>query len=155
MGFSLHWLLFLWSAGFSSCSVKTQWLGHTGLAGPQHVESSGPGIEPVFPALTHRFLVTVPPMKSMCFSCFVFYKHHWASPGDCGKGRVWDPIPDLRLCVSTKSPADSGPRDLPQEGICLPFYQVCYIRGKETWSRNGGLPGGGDPGVNPQGSSRS
>ena len=45
VSFSLWWLPLLWStgsryAGFSSCSMGTQQLWHTGLDVPQHVESS-------------------------------------------------------------------------------------------------------------------
>ena len=36
---------------------------HTGLVALRHVESSGPGIEPVSPALAGRFLSTAPPQK--------------------------------------------------------------------------------------------
>ena len=44
-GFSLRWLLFLWStgsrrSGFSSCSSKAQWLRHIGLVALGRVESS-------------------------------------------------------------------------------------------------------------------
>ena len=39
-----------------------------GLSGPATVESSGPGIEPVSPALAGEFLTTCPPEKSpVCF----------------------------------------------------------------------------------------
>ena len=62
-GFSLRWLLLLWSmgsrhAGFSSCDARAQLLrGMWGLPGP--------GLEPVSPALAGGFLTTVPPGKSL------------------------------------------------------------------------------------------
>ena len=45
MGFSLRWLLLLWSTGsrcvgFSSCSMRAQQLWLAGLVAPQHVGSS-------------------------------------------------------------------------------------------------------------------
>ena len=41
-----------------------QQLCHTGLAAPGHVDSPGPGIKPVFPALAGGRLSTVPPGKA-------------------------------------------------------------------------------------------
>ena len=74
MGFSLRWLLLLWStgsrcAGFSSCGSRAlehrlsscgarAWL----LRGMWDLP--GPGLEPVSPALAGVFLTTVPPGKS-------------------------------------------------------------------------------------------
>ena len=63
MGFSLQWLLLLWStgsrhAGFSSCGTWAQLL--CGMW-----DLPGPGIEPVFPALAGGFLTTAPPGKSL------------------------------------------------------------------------------------------
>ena len=56
-GFSLQWLLLLWSTGsrhvgFSSCGM---W------------DRPGPRLEPVSPALAGRFLTTAPPGKSLSF----------------------------------------------------------------------------------------
>ena len=64
-GFSLRWLLLLWStgsrcAGFSSCGAQL-------LCGMWDLP--GPGIEPVSPALAGGFLTTVPPRKPQ-FSSF-------------------------------------------------------------------------------------
>ena len=42
--------------------LRQFWL--TALVAPQHVDSSGTGIEPVFPAFTRRFSSTAPPGKS-------------------------------------------------------------------------------------------
>ena len=60
-GFSLRWLLFLWStgsrhAGFSSCGARA-WLLCSMWDLP------GPEIEPVSPALAGGFLTTAPPGK--------------------------------------------------------------------------------------------
>ena len=61
-GSSLQWLLLLWltgsrRAGFSSCGAQAYLLhGMWDL--------SGPGIEPMSPALAGGFLTTVPPGKS-------------------------------------------------------------------------------------------
>ena len=60
-GFALRWLL-LWSmgsrhAGFSSCGARAQLLHGTW-------DLPGPGLKPVSPALTGRFLTTAPPGKS-------------------------------------------------------------------------------------------
>ena len=62
VGFSLWWLLLLWStgsrcAGFSSCGTRAQLL--CGMW-----DLPGPGLEPVSPALTGGFLTTTPPGKS-------------------------------------------------------------------------------------------
>ena len=53
-GFSLWWLLLLWSTGSR----------RTGLVAPRHVGSSQTGIEPMCSALAGRFLTTAPPEKS-------------------------------------------------------------------------------------------
>ena len=76
-GFSLRWLLLLWSTGFrhagfsscglwalehrlSSCGAQAQLLCGTW-------DLPGPGLEPVSPALAGGFLTTAPPGKSrMC-----------------------------------------------------------------------------------------
>ena len=81
-GFSLRWLLLLWSmgsrhAGFSSCGtwaqqlwlassrVQAQQLWHMGLVALRGMwELPGPGIEPMCPALAGGFLTTAPPGKS-------------------------------------------------------------------------------------------
>ena len=84
VGFSLWWLLLLWNrgsrhVGFSSCGTRAQqlwpagsraWaqqLWHTGLVAPWHVDLPRPGIEPMSPALTGRFLTTAQPGKSQDF----------------------------------------------------------------------------------------
>ena len=84
VGFSLRWLLLLWSTGsrrvgfrscstrasgvavrgLSSCGVWAQQLWLTGLATPRHVDLPRPGLKPMFPALAGRFLTTAPPGKS-------------------------------------------------------------------------------------------
>ena len=61
-GFSLQWLLLLWStgprsAGFSSCGAQA-WL----LRGMWNLP--GPGLEPVSPTMAGRFLTTAPPENS-------------------------------------------------------------------------------------------
>ena len=73
-GFSLWWLLLLWSmgsrhAGFSSCGLRAleRRLNSCGaraslLRGMWDLP--GPGLEPVSPALAGRFLTTAPPGKS-------------------------------------------------------------------------------------------
>ena len=72
-GFSSQWLLLLWSTGSRVCRLQQLWLTgsrvqarqlwHTGLVAPRHSGSSGPGLEPVSPALAGRFLTTAPPGK--------------------------------------------------------------------------------------------
>ena len=81
-GFSLKWLLLLWSTGsrhtgFSSCkrgpSCCSLWALECGLSicgtgdlvALQHVESSWTRVKSVSPALAGRFLSTVPPGKSL------------------------------------------------------------------------------------------
>ena len=84
-GFSLWWLLLLWSMGsrrmgFSSCGMQAQQLWLTGSrAQAQQLWRTGlvahvscgmwdlprPGLEPVSPALAGRFLTTAPPGKSL------------------------------------------------------------------------------------------
>ena len=61
--------------GFSCCRAQglgtgAQQLWHMGLVALLHVESSGPGIKPVFPALAGGFLTTGPPGKACC-CCWV------------------------------------------------------------------------------------
>ena len=61
MGFSLRWLLLLWSIGsrlmgFSSCGTQAQLLCSMW-------DLPGTGLEPVSPALAGRFLTTAPPGK--------------------------------------------------------------------------------------------
>ena len=63
VGFSLWWLLLLWStgsrcAGFSSCGTRAQLL--CGMW-----DLPGPGLDPLSPALAGRFLTTAPPEKSL------------------------------------------------------------------------------------------
>ena len=58
-------------SGFSCCRAQglgtgAQQLWHMGLVALLHVESSGPGIKPVFPALSGGFLTTGPPGKACC-----------------------------------------------------------------------------------------
>ena len=55
-GFSLQWLLLLWSTGFrhmsfNSCSMWAQSLWCMGLVASRHVGSPRTGIEPISPAL--------------------------------------------------------------------------------------------------------
>ena len=78
-GFSLRWLLLLWStgskrAGFSSCGswALERRLSSCGaraqlLRGMWDL--AGPGLDPVSPALAGGFLTTVPPGKPSCL-CF-------------------------------------------------------------------------------------
>ena len=76
-GFSLRWLLLLWSmgskqVGFSSCgswSLERR-LSSNGTRAQLFCDMwdpPGPGLEPVSPALTRRFLTTVTPGKSLFF----------------------------------------------------------------------------------------
>ena len=75
-GFSLQWLLLLWSsgsrhAGFSSCgsrALERRLSSCDARAQLLHGmwDLPGPGLEPVFPALAGRFLTTVPPGKPLC-----------------------------------------------------------------------------------------
>ena len=79
VGFSLQWLLLLWSmgsrhAGFSSCGSQVlehrlRSCGTWALLLRGMWDLPGPGIEPVSPALAGGFLTTVPPGKSL--SCFL------------------------------------------------------------------------------------
>ena len=62
VGFSLKWLLLLQSTGSKVGRFQQSW--HMGLVALQHVKS--PGIKPVSPAPTGRFLITGPPGKSKC-----------------------------------------------------------------------------------------
>ena len=76
-GFSLRWLLLLWStgsrhAGLSSCG--SQALEHRLRSCDARAQLPhgmwdlpGPGLEPVFPALAGKFLTTAPPGKSLSF----------------------------------------------------------------------------------------
>ena len=65
VGFSLRWLLSLWSTGYrreglSSCGARAQLLhGMWDLPGP--------GLEPVSPALAGRFLTTAPLGKPLFY----------------------------------------------------------------------------------------
>ena len=65
-GFSLRWLLLLWSTGFSSCGTAAQLLCDTW-------DFPRPGIEPVSLALQGRFLTTGPPGKP-CLVTFLIEK---------------------------------------------------------------------------------
>ena len=73
LGFSLRWLLLLWSmgsrcAGFSSCGTwaqqlwlmgsraQAQWLKHTGLGAPRHVGSSQTRARTRVPCISRRIL---------------------------------------------------------------------------------------------------
>ena len=65
VGFSLQWLLLLWSTGsrhtgFSSCGAQALLLCSIW-------DLPGPGLEPVSPALSGRSLTTVPPGESLYF----------------------------------------------------------------------------------------
>ena len=65
MGFSLRWLLLLWStgsrrAGFRGCDARAQLLCSMW-------DLPGPGLKSVSPALAGRFLTTAPPGKSLLF----------------------------------------------------------------------------------------
>ena len=79
-GFSLSWLLLLWStgsrsAGFSSCGTwfqqlwlvgsraQAQYLWCTGLVAPRMWDLPRPGLEPVSLALAGKFLTTAQPGK--------------------------------------------------------------------------------------------
>ena len=76
VGFSLRWLLLLWSTGFSSCG---SWALESRLsscgAWAQLLcgmwDLPGPGLKPMCPALAGRFLTTVPPGKPH-FTIFKF-----------------------------------------------------------------------------------
>ena len=52
------------SSKLSGSRVQAQWLWHMGLVALQHVESFGPGIQPMAPALAGRLLTSRPPGKS-------------------------------------------------------------------------------------------
>ena len=72
-GFSLQWLLLLWSmgsrrTGFSSCGSWTLERRLSSCGARAYLlrgtwDLPGPGLEPVFPALTGGFLTTAPPGK--------------------------------------------------------------------------------------------
>ena len=74
-GFSLRWLLLLWSTGsrhtgFSSCGLRAleHRLSSCGTRASllrSMWDLLGPGLEPVSPALAGRFLTTAPPGKSL------------------------------------------------------------------------------------------
>ena len=74
-GFSLQWLLLLWStgsrcAGFSSCGSRVLKRRLSSLGTQAQMlcgmwDLPGPGLEPVSPALAGGFLTTVPPGKSL------------------------------------------------------------------------------------------
>ena len=60
-GFSLQWLLLLWSTdsrrvGFSSCGMQAQYLWRTGLVAPQHVGSSWTRARTCVPCIGRRIL---------------------------------------------------------------------------------------------------
>ena len=82
-GFSLGWLLLLQSMGSRYTGLQKQW--HTDLAALGHVESSGPVVEPMFPALADGFLSNVPPEKSYN----VFLIDYWAK-AKCNQLRKYD-----------------------------------------------------------------
>ena len=71
-GFSLRWLLLLWSmdsrrAGFGSCGAlefRLSSCGARALLNRGMWDLPGPGLEPMSPALAGRFLTTVSPGKS-------------------------------------------------------------------------------------------
>ena len=68
VGFSLWWLLLLWSTGFRcvgfrSCGMWAQQLWCMGLVAPWLVGSSRTRLEPISPALASGFSTTAPPGK--------------------------------------------------------------------------------------------
>ena len=98
VGFSLWWLLLLWStgsrcAGFSSCGMRAQYLWLVGLecrlssCGTRSYllwgmwDLPGPGLEPMSPALAGGFLTTVPPGKFRKYALNIWCKlcvwHPW------------------------------------------------------------------------------
>ena len=84
-GFSLWWLLLLWSmgsrrAGFSSCGLRAveRRLSSCGawaqsLCGMWDLPR--PGLESVSPALAGRFLTTAPPGKTRVIFIYLFFDH--------------------------------------------------------------------------------
>ena len=80
MGFSLRRLLLLWGTGSRSVGFSMrpqqlpcadsrvhvlQWLWHTGLVAPRHVESSQTRDQTCVPASAGRFLSPIPARKSL------------------------------------------------------------------------------------------
>ena len=85
-GFSLQWLLSLWSmgsryAGFSSCGSQALECRLSSCGTWAYLlhgmwDLPGPGLEAVSPALVGGFLSTVPPGKPLDFIlCYIFPKH--------------------------------------------------------------------------------
>ena len=89
-GFSLQWLLLLWSTGSRRAGsvVEACGLSSCGSRALKHRLSScstrawllrgvwdlpGPGLEPMSPALAGGFLTTEPPGKSLCFSLWLWF----------------------------------------------------------------------------------
>ena len=74
-GFSLRWLLLLWSTGTQASVVVAHGLSSCGSQGRSAQaqllrgmwDLPGPGLEPVSPALAGGFLTTAPPGKSSVF----------------------------------------------------------------------------------------
>ena len=109
-GFSLQWLLLLWSTGsrhtgFSSCSTWAQQLRLAGsrVQAQQFVAHGHmwnlprPGIEPMSPAFTGRFLTTVPQGKSL--HAFLFKSNETFFPRSfCNRPLLWSswPEPSIR-----------------------------------------------------------
>ena len=97
-GFSLQWLLLLWSTGsrrmgFSSCGTQ---LSSCSLRALEHRLSScgawaqllrgmwdlpGPGIEPMSPALAGGFLTTAPPGNSCTIQFFKMFMKYFSWTG--------------------------------------------------------------------------
>ena len=73
----------LQSMGSRYTRLQEQW--HTDLAALWHVESSGPVVEPMFPALADGFLSNIPPGKSYN----VFLIDYWAK-AKCNQLRKYD-----------------------------------------------------------------
>ena len=98
MGFSLRWLLLLWSTGsrcmgFSSCGLwalecRLSSCGARALLLPGMWDPPRPGLEPVSPAVAGGFLTSAPPGKTRnIISCLVQAMPH--SPASYIQGCVW------------------------------------------------------------------
>ena len=77
-GFSLQWLLLLWSIGsrcmgFSSCGTRAQQLWCMGLVAPRHVGSSRARDQTCVPCISRQILNHCATRKSLNFdfSCFL------------------------------------------------------------------------------------
>ena len=74
----------------------------------------GPGIEPVYPALTSTFLTTGPPGKSS-HHCFIPLPWVWLFPAWCTP--LYAAAKSLQLCLTLRDPIDSSPPGSPVPGI--------------------------------------